>query len=113
MKVIDNRPFAPTANTVSISATTGSGNAAIAPVFSSDPELPGTCRVYNDGATAAAVKLGAGSGLTVAATADTSVLVPGKGAVTLLLPNGTDHVAAIMLSSTGTVYFTPGTGGIN
>lgn len=102
------RPFFPTGATVSIAATTTTGNVAITPATSKNPELAGTLRVVNAGTTVMFFKQGVGGSL--AATAADVPIAPGA-TETFQLQADTDHVAALTASSTGTIYFTPGQGG--
>lgn len=83
--------------TVSIAATTSSGNVAIV----GDPQV---VQVSNAGTTVAFVSFGTAVGL-VATAAD--IPVPG-GATLYLHKAGATYMAAIMASGTATIYACPG-----
>ncbi len=98
--------FQAVGNTVSVSATTSTGNVALTSVGS----ISGTVRIYNAGSVAAFVNLGTSSA--VEAAAATSIPIPPGGVLVLTKPATITHAAAITASSTATVYFTSGLGGV-
>lgn len=102
----DINAFAPyEATTVSIAATTSSGQVALPARATNGQDH---IRVYNSGTTTAFIKQGTSSSVVAATTTD--VPIPGGGVEIFSCPAGITNVAAIMASSTGTIYFTLGKG---
>ena len=98
----DVTTFVPSGLTVSIAASTVSASVAL----NSGAALAGiNVRVYNDGPALAFIKIGTGS----ATAGVTSIPLP-VGAVELLSKATNDTFAAVTLSGTANVYFTPGNG---
>lgn len=95
--------------TANIAATTTSANVALPigcpPTGSERPQV----RVYNSGTTLAFIAFGDSS---VAATASSIPIPPGASIPVekFSVPFGATHVACILASGTGTVYFTSGFG---
>lgn len=96
----DLAAFHKTGATVSISATTTSGNAAIA-------HVQGAVLAHNQGTTWAYVEFGVDN--TVEADSTSYWLAPGS-TQSFSVPAHIDYVAAEMASGTGTIGFTPGRG---
>lgn len=86
--------------TVNIAATTTTGRVALPTTGAAQ------VAVVNDGATTAFVKFG--NSTVEATTSDTPILAGSVRGFTV--PSNATHVAAIMSSSTATVYFTMGDG---
>lgn len=91
------------AGTVNIAATTSSAHVQIASAFGGKQRV----RVTNSGTTTAFVEFGSTSSVTASTTASMPVL----GGTSVLVNTGEEYAAAIMGTGTGTIYFTPGTGG--
>lgn len=91
--------FTQGANTVSVSASVASASSAISAGY---PQL----LVTNDTNSLAFVTTGIGS----ATAAATSLPVGAKSQAVISVPVSHDFAAAILVSGTGTVYFTPGYG---
>ena len=95
--------FTPIGNTVNVSATTSSGNVALTlPSWRDSFDVRGV----NGGTTLAFVNFGTDNAVT-AATA-TSVPIAGGAERVFRVNPATTHMAAIMSSSTGTIYATTG-----
>jgi hypothetical protein len=107
MNPTDVRPFIQTGSTVSIAATTTSGNVAISAPRPKAAELPGTVRVYNAGPDM--VYIGQGATAPTVTSANGTPVPVGNTEVFQLLGD-TAFVGAICPTSTATVYFTPGQG---
>jgi hypothetical protein len=95
------RPFA--SGTVNIAATTSSGRVTL-PVPVNEES---TVLVHNAGTTLAFVEFGPSA--SVAASTTTSMPIP-AGAHRVVQTGKATGAAAIMASSTATIYFTAGTG---
>ena len=99
---IEINTFLPTGPTVLVAATTVSASQTIG--FSTAINA-GSVRVYNDGPNLAFVTFGK----TTATASVTSIPVP-VGAVEVLGKVAFDTFAAVTLTGTANVYFTPGIG---
>ena len=84
--------------TVSLAATTSSGNVAV--------NVRGQVRVYNSGTVPVFINLATGNSITASTTADVPIA---PGTVEVLTGVG-DHIAGITASGSATIYFTPGAG---
>jgi hypothetical protein len=112
----------PNASTVSIAATVASSSVAL-PAAAGDSGNPQnfarTFAVWNSGSTFAFVAFGPNSSVAATvpngATAGSFPISPGSGyngpPATITVAGNPTYVAAIMASSTGTIYICPGNGG--
>jgi hypothetical protein len=96
----DLSPFKKTGSTVSISATTTTGNAAIS-------NIKGSVLAHNQGTTWAYLNFGVDN--TVEAAATDYWLAPGSTQA-FMVPTNMTYVAATMASGTGNIGITPGEG---
>ena len=100
--MIELQPFQPTGDTVLIAATTTSGQASIP----FGPAAAATLlRVYNDGPSMVFVTVGK----TTAIASIKSVPI-GVGNTQVINKGPNDTVAAMTLTTTANVYFSPGNG---
>ena len=100
--MIELQPYAQTGDTILIAATTVSGLASLPfGVASASTSL----RVYNDGPSLAFVTIGKGT-----ATASVKSIPIPSGGTQLINKGPNDTVAAVTLTTTANVYFTPGYG---
>lgn len=101
----DTVPFQPQGSTVNISASNVSSNVALTGAGNG-----GTVRVFNAGT--ATIFLAFGTSSSVAATTTAGIPIPSGMREVYTLPPTITHAAAITASSTATVYFTTGQGGV-
>ena len=99
----NNSAFTPLLSTVNIVAATSTANIALGNTAGDAVDV----RLYNAGSAAVFVNFG---GSSVVAALASSVPIPAGGVEVFSLGPGVTYIAAIVLSSTHTLYITPGMG---